>query len=334
MIELQGKDPMQVLVTGGAGYVGSVVSAQLAAAGHDVTVLDNFARGHRDAVPPGIALCDVDLGNADEVTAVLANGALDAVVHLAALSLVGESVADPARYFRGNIGAALNLLDAMRSAGVTRIVFSSTAAVYGQPDGVPITETAPPRPTNPYGASKPAVDQLLGFEAAAHGLAAVSLRYFNVAGASDGRGERHDPETHLIPLVLDVAAGRRESVQVYGTDYATPDGTAVRDYIHVADLAAATCSQWAPPPPAGTTSTTSATGRASPCGRSSRPPSRSPDGRSDDRLGPPGGRPAGSRGVSDRIAADLGWRPRTPELADIISDAWAFARADRSAVRS
>jgi UDP-glucose 4-epimerase len=138
---------MQVLVTGGAGYVGSVVSAQLIAAGHDVTVLDNFARGHRDAVPPGIALCDVDLGNADAVTAVLANGAFDAVVHLAALSLVGESVAEPARYFRGNIGAALNLLDAMRSAGVARIVFSSTAAVYGQPDEVPITETATPRPT-------------------------------------------------------------------------------------------------------------------------------------------------------------------------------------------
>jgi len=226
------------LVVGGAGYIGSVVARHLLDAGHDVTVADNLSKGHERAVPDGAVLRRVDVLDLPALTAVLAEG-FDAVLHFAALSLVGESVTEPVRYFRTNLGGTLNLLDAMRDAQVRRLVFSSTAAVYGEPETVPITETASTRPTNPYGASKLAVDQAIGYEAAASGLAAVSLRYFNVAGASGRQGENHSPETHLIPSLLRVALGAQEAVQIFGTDYPTADGTAIRDYIHVDDLARA-----------------------------------------------------------------------------------------------
>jgi UDP-glucose 4-epimerase len=229
---------MRVLVTGGAGYVGSVVAAQLVAAGHEVTVLDDLSTGYADAVPAGAAFVKGTLR--DCAAEVLADGT-DAVLHFAAKSLVGESVAEPARYWSANLGGAIALLEAMREIGVRTIVFSSTAAVYGEPERTPITETDPARPTNPYGASKLAVDTTLTEFARLYGFGAVSLRYFNVAGAhraDNGAwyGERHHPETHLIPNVLaSAAAGGR--VQVFGDDYPTLDGTCVRDYIHVTDLA-------------------------------------------------------------------------------------------------
>ena len=229
---------MRVLVTGGAGYVGSVVAAQLVAAGHEVTVLDDLSTGYADAVPAGAAFVKGTLR--DCAAEVLADGT-DAVLHFAAKSLVGESVAEPARYWSANLGGTIALLEAMREIGVRTIVFSSTAAVYGEPERTPITETDPARPTNPYGASKLAVDTTLTEFARLYGFGAVSLRYFNVAGAHRADngvwfGERHDPETHLIPNVLaSAAAGGR--VQVFGDDYPTPDGTCVRDYIHVTDLA-------------------------------------------------------------------------------------------------
>jgi UDP-glucose 4-epimerase len=229
---------MRVLVTGGAGYVGSVVAAQLVAAGHEVTVLDDLSTGYADAVPAGAAFVKGTLR--DCAAEVLADGT-DAVLHFAAKSLVGESVAEPARYWSANLGGAIALLEAMREIGVRTIVFSSTAAVYGEPERTPITETDPARPTSPYGASKLAVDTTLTEFARLYGFGAVSLRYFNVAGAHRADngvwfGERHDPETHLIPNVLaSAAAGGR--VQVFGDDYPTPDGTCVRDYIHVTDLA-------------------------------------------------------------------------------------------------
>jgi UDP-glucose 4-epimerase len=229
---------MRVLVTGGAGYIGSVVAAQLVAAGHEVTVLDDLSTGYADAVPTGVAFVKGTLR--DCAAEVLADGT-DAVLHFAAKSLVGESVAEPARYWSANLGSTIALLEAMREIGVRTIVFSSTAAVYGEPERTPITETDPARPTNPYGASKLAVDTTLTEFARLYGFGAVSLRYFNVAGAHRADngvwfGERHDPETHLIPNVLaSVAAGGR--VQVFGDDYPTPDGTCVRDYIHVTDLA-------------------------------------------------------------------------------------------------
>jgi UDP-glucose 4-epimerase len=228
---------MRLLVTGGAGYIGSVVAAQLVAAGHDVTVLDDLSTGHPDAVPAGAAFIKGTLR--DCAAEVLADGT-QAVLHFAAKSLVGESVAEPAKYWSTNLGGTIALLESMREIGVRTIVFSSTAAVYGEPERVPITETDPTRPTNPYGASKLAVDTTLTEFARLYGFGAISLRYFNVAGAHrspDGAwfGERHHPETHLIPNVLaSVATGGR--VEVFGDDYPTPDGTCIRDYIHVTDL--------------------------------------------------------------------------------------------------
>jgi UDP-glucose 4-epimerase len=223
---------MRLLVTGGAGYIGSVVASQLLAAGHEVVVLDNLDTGHADAVPSGASFVQAGIAEAEPV---LADG-IDAVLHFAAKSLVAESVAAPERYWHNNVGGSLALLDAMRATGVQRIVFSSTAATYGEPSVSPITEDTPAVPINPYGQSKLAVDHMLSGEAHAHGLAAVSLRYFNVGGALGSFGERHSPETHLIPNVLAVAAGTRESVGIFGTDYPTRDGTAVRDYLHVEDL--------------------------------------------------------------------------------------------------
>jgi UDP-glucose 4-epimerase len=226
---------MKALVTGGAGYVGSVVAAQLLDAGHEVVVLDDLSRGHARAIPPGAGHVAVSLNDADALEEPLAAG-FDAVLHFAALSLVAESVEHPERYWRNNVGGTRNLLDAMRAHGVQRLVFSSTAATYGQPETIPITEDQPSAPVNAYGASKLAVDLMIRDECRAHGLAAASLRYFNVAGASRRLGEDHEPETHLIPLVLQAASGVRDHITVFGTDYPTRDGTAVRDYIHIEDL--------------------------------------------------------------------------------------------------
>jgi UDP-glucose 4-epimerase len=228
---------MRVLVTGGAGYIGSVVAAQLIAAGHEVTVLDDLSTGYAEAVPTGATFVKGTLR--DCAAEVLADGA-EAVLHFAANSLVGESVANPAKYWSNNLGGSLALFEAMREIGVRSIVFSSTAAAYGEPERTPIEETALTRPTSPYGASKVAVDSTLTEFARLYGFGAVSLRYFNVAGAQHVNGtwlgERHNPETHLIPTVLtSVLDGRR--VQIFGDDYPTPDGTCVRDYIHVTDLA-------------------------------------------------------------------------------------------------
>jgi UDP-glucose 4-epimerase len=231
---------MKLLVTGGAGYIGSVVAAQLLEAGHQVVVLDDLSTGHEDAVPAGAAFVR---GTIRDAAGVLAEGT-DAVLHFAAKSLVGESVQQPGLYWSNNLGGTLALLEAMRVSGVGSIVFSSTAAVYGEPEHIPVTETDPARPANPYGATKAAADEILHEYARLHGLGAVSLRYFNVAGAyraADGRwlGERHSPETHLIPNILQAArdgAGARAELNIFGDDYPTPDGTCVRDYIHVADL--------------------------------------------------------------------------------------------------
>ena len=229
---------MRLLVTGGAGYIGSVVAALLLGRGHEVTVLDSLERGHRAAIPAGATFVQADLRDAAAVSAKV-HGGYDGVMHFAALALVAESVEHPERYWAANVGGTRNLLDALRAAGVPRLVFSSTCATYGTPDHVPMDESTPTRPESPYGTSKLAVDLMIGDETRAHGLDAVSLRYFNVAGASGGLGEDHDPETHLIPRVLRTALGQLEAVEVFGTDYPTRDGTAMRDYIHVEDLAEA-----------------------------------------------------------------------------------------------
>ncbi|MCE9592317.1 MAG: UDP-glucose 4-epimerase GalE [Planctomycetes bacterium] len=231
---------MKVLVTGGAGYIGSHAVKRLLAAGHKVVVLDNLFRGHREAVPQGVPLEEIDLRNTDAVTNTLTHHAIDCVMHFAALAYVGESVQQPLNYYDNNTGGTVGLLTAMRRAGVRRIVFSSTCATYGEPEKMPITEETPQRPINPYGWSKLFVERILLDEAAADAkFSFAALRYFNVAGsAEDGSiGEDHAPETHLIPVLLNAALGKVPKVTIFGQDYPTPDGTCVRDYIHVQDLA-------------------------------------------------------------------------------------------------
>lgn len=313
---------MKLLVTGGAGYVGSVVAAQLVRAGHETVVLDDLSKGHRGAVTEGARFVEGSLLDRTFVEKTI-RGGFDGVLHFAALSLVAESVEQPERYYRNNVGGTLNLLEAMGEAGVRRFVFSSTAAVYGEPGEVPIPETAPTNPTNPYGGSKLAVDRLIGDVARARGLAATSLRYFNVAGASGRFGEDHHPETHLIPIVLQAAAGRRDAVKVFGTDYPTPDGTAVRDFIHIEDLGRAHLLALEATEPgehrvynlgngAGFSvlqvveAARAATGVHITAEEAPR------------RAGDPPELVASSR----KIRQELGWKPEKPELGAMISDAW------------
>src|SRR5437762_6263290 len=231
---------MRILVTGGAGYVGSHCLRALLAGGHEAVVYDNLSRGHKQAVPAGL-LVEGDLTDEAKLTALLKDRKIEAVMHFAALALVGESVEKPELYYRNNVAGSFHLLEAMRQAGVWRIVFSSTTATYGTPEKMPIAETTPQQPINPYGFSKLVVERMLDDYTAAYSFGFAALRYFNAAGAApDGTiGEDHTPESHLIPIVLQVALGQRPSISIFGDDYPTPDGTCVRDYVHVDDLAAA-----------------------------------------------------------------------------------------------
>lgn len=228
---------MKILVVGGAGYIGSVNVERLLKDGHEVVVFDNLSRGHREVVPGAAQFVLGDMGNELDLKGVFGAHKFDAVMHFAALSLVKESVEQPALYFKNNVSYGLKLLDAMREAGVNNFIFSSTAAVYGEPAKHPILEDFPLSPTNPYGESKLAFEKILKWYGQAYGLKYTCLRYFNAAGASKTAGEDHDPESHLIPLLLDVAKGTRKEVTIFGADYPTPDGTCIRDYIHVIDLA-------------------------------------------------------------------------------------------------
>jgi UDP-glucose 4-epimerase len=319
---------MKLLVTGGAGYIGSIVAAQLVDAGHDVAVLDDLSRGHVRAIPAGARHLDVSLNDAEATTAALAEG-FDAVLHFAALALVAESVEHPERYHRGNFVATLNLLDAMRAAGVKRLVFSSTCAVYGEPTEVPMPETLTPDPVNAYGNSKLAVDRMISDECRAHGLGAVSLRYFNVAGASGDLGEDHEPETHLIPLVLQAAAGRRDHVSVFGTDYPTDDGSAVRDYIHIEDLGEAHIlglERATNPGEHRIYNLGNGTGFSV---RQVIEAARAVTGRDIEveEEGRRPGDPAALVASSQKIREELGWTPRKPGIETMIADAWAWFEA-------
>jgi UDP-glucose 4-epimerase len=315
---------VKLLVTGGAGYVGSVCAAHLVDAGHDVTVLDDLSTGHKDAVPGGARFVEADLAEAADD--VLADG-FDGVLHFAAKSLVGESVQRPELYWNGNVVTSFRLLEAVRKHGTPRLVFSSTAATYGEPESVPIREDAPTRPTNPYGASKLAIDHAIGSYAVAHGLAAVSLRYFNVAGAHGAFGERHAVETHLIPLVLQVAMGTRDSVQVYGEDWPTPDGTCVRDYIHVDDLADAhlLALEHAQPGRHAIYNLGSGSGFSV---REVVETCRAVTGHPIPAVSAPrrAGDPAVLIASSEAAQAELGWRPQRTDLTTIVRDAWEFTR--------
>lgn len=231
---------MRVLVVGGAGYIGSHACRVLAGAGHDVWVYDNLSVGHRQAVAPG-KLIEGEVADGALLRKVLREYEIEAVMHFAAFALVGESVAEPSKYYRNNVIAAIELLDAMRDCGVKRLVFSSTTATYGQPDVIPIAETTRQEPINPYGFTKLVIEKAMADYAHAYGLGYAALRYFNAAGAdpSGEIGEDHDPESHIIPIVLQVALGQRDHVTIFGEDYPTPDGTCIRDYIHVNDLGTA-----------------------------------------------------------------------------------------------
>lgn len=324
---------MRVLVTGGAGYIGSVVTEELLADGHDVVVYDSLYKGHREAVVKGAAFVHADLADAGALKEALSANRVEAVVHMAADSLVGESCEHPDRYYRNNLVNGLILLDAMRETDVNRIVFSSTCATYGQPDKLPIEETAPNQPTNPYGQSKLAFEQAMRWYEEAYGLRFASLRYFNAAGASENCGEDHAEETHIIPIALQVATGKREFVEVYGDDYPTPDGTCVRDYIHVIDLARAHILALKALAD-GKTNNGKSAGRIYNLGCGGEGYSvnevlqtaREVTGRDiPARVGPRrAGDPAVLIASSEKIKSELGWKPEFQDLRVIIESAWRW----------
>jgi len=315
---------MNVLVTGGAGYIGSVTVECLLDAGHRVVVFDNLSRGHRSAVDPRAAFVEGDLCEPRALAAAFARESFDAVLHFAAFALVGESMQHPEIYFRNNVAGGLNLLEAMRGRGVRRIVFSSTCATYGVPERVPMDESLPQRPANPYGESKLMLETALRWYERLHGFRPVFLRYFNACGATERFGEDHEPETHLIPNILRVALGRSSALPVFGDDYDTPDGTCIRDYIHIADLAQAHIlamdGDHTGPFNLGNGSGFSVkevveaartvTGHPIPVRVEPRRP----------------GDPPRLVAAAERARSVLGWRPRRAELKTILSDAWAWHR--------
>lgn len=319
---------MKVLVTGGAGYVGGTVAEDLLTAGHSVVIYDNLCHGHRSMLPAGARFVEGDLADRALLERTLREEDFDGVMHFAALIEAGESMKTPETYFRNNSATTLTLLEAMLATGTKRLVFSSTAALYGEPETTPILEDAPLKPTNAYGESKLLVEQMLRWFYTSHGFSYASLRYFNVAGAVAGRGEAHEPESHLIPLVLDVALGRRQAIKIFGQDYPTPDGTAVRDFVHVSDLSRAhqmaLTALLAAAEPARLVynlgngvgfsvreiveAVRRVTGHPIPVIEEPRRP----------------GDPAVLIASSEKIARELGWRPRFASIDQIVESAWAW----------
>lgn len=316
---------MKVLVTGGAGYIGSVTTEKMLDAGHEVTVFDNLERGHKQALDKRARFILGDLRDKESITKAMLEVKPDAVMHFAAYALVPESMEQPEIYFRNNLGGGINLSEAMLKADVGRIVFSSTCATYGDPERVPITEDVVQSPENPYGESKLQFEKVLNWYRRLHGMKAVYLRYFNASGATEKFGEDHDPETHLIPIVLQVALGKRKSVKIYGEDYDTPDGSCIRDYIHIVDLAQAhilaleTANDG--PYNLGNGSGYSVkeviemarqvTGHPIPAETAGRRP----------------GDPPRLIAGADRARNTLGWRPQFADLKDIIASAWQWHQA-------
>lgn len=313
---------MKILVTGGAGYIGSICVEQLLDRGHSVAVFDNLTEGHRLAVDPRAEFIEGDLNEASVIARAVADVKPEAVMHFAANALVGESMTNPSKYFRNNVGGGLNLLDAMVAAGVKRLVFSSTCATFGPPERLPMDETLPQHPINPYGESKLIFEQILRWYDSLHGLKFVALRYFNAAGATEKFGEDHRIETHLIPTVLKVALGQRESVDIYGTDYQTPDGTCVRDYIHIVDLAQAHILALSAGQSAfynlGTGGGNSVAEVIETCRRVTGRPI--PEVRKERRPGDPPRLIA----ASGKIHQELGWKPQYQSIDTIIESAWAW----------
>ena len=319
---------MRVLVTGGAGYIGSVVTEKLIEDGHQVVVYDNLSKGHRAAVHPEAEFVEGDLHDGETLRRIFKEHKTEAVMHMAADALVGESVTNPAKYYHNNLVGGLSLLDAMREESVRRFVFSSTCATYGEPERVPMDETLPTNPLNPYGQSKLAFEGALKWYGQAYQMNYVSLRYFNAAGATKLFGEQHDPESHLIPIVLQAAAGRRPQVEIYGEDYPTRDGTCVRDYIHIVDLARAHilaldildertaiynlgCGGSGYTVREVIETAREVTGRDIPVRVGARRP----------------GDPAVLVASSEKIKRELGWQPTMQDLRVIIESAWNWMQA-------
>ncbi len=316
---------MKILLTGGSGYIGSVTTELLCDDGHEVVVFDNLERGHRAAVDPRAKLVVGDLRDPQPIQEAMRQARPDAVVHFAAYALVGESMQNPHLYFENNVGGGLNLLAAMLASGVKKIIFSSTCATYGQPDVMPMTEALPQRPTNPYGESKLMLETALSWAQERSGIQPVFLRYFNACGATEKYGEDHEPETHLIPNVLKVALGQAAAVPVFGNDYATPDGTCIRDYIHITDLARAHIlaleQEVTGPFNLGTGTGFSVQEVVETCRQVTGhdiPVALSPR-----RPGDPACLVAGATKAHDV----LGWRPRYPDLPTIVQHAWNWHRA-------
>ena len=313
---------MKILVVGGAGYIGSVCTELLLDEGHAVAVFDNLSEGHREAIDPRADFIEGDLGTIEQIQSALRTAQPEAVMHFAANALVGESMQNPSKYFRNNIGNGLNLLDAMIATDVRQFVFSSTCAIFGPPERLPIDETVPKNPINPYGESKLSFEKILRWYGEIHGLRFVSLRYFNAAGASEKFGEQHRIETHLIPNVLKVALGQKPHVEIYGTDYETPDGTCIRDYIHIRDLSQAhilalkaTKNEFYNLGTGGGTSVREVidscrkiTGHKIATAEKPRRP----------------GDPARLIAASDKIQRELGWRPQFQNIDAIIESAWRW----------
>jgi UDP-glucose 4-epimerase len=317
---------LRILVTGGAGYIGSHAVRWLGRAGHEVWVYDNLCAGHREAVDQDRLIVG-ELMDRPRLVETLSAQKIEAVVHFAAFAAVGESVADPAKYYQNNVVASLNLLEAMRASGVNKIVFSSTTATYGEPEQIPITEEEPQKPINPYGFAKLVIERALADYRAAYGLSYAALRYFNAAGASpDGDlGEDHDPETHLIPIVLQVALGQRQHITVFGEDYATPDGTCIRDYVHVDDLASAHALALEQLAPGAALKLNLGTGRGQSvrevidaCRRVTGHPIPTAVGAR--RTGDPPELIADSR----KAQRTLGWQPRYMDIEETIRTAWRW----------
>ena len=316
---------MKILLTGGSGYIGSVTTELLCDDGHDVVVFDNLERGHVEAVDPRARLIVGDLRDPQPIRDAMRDLKPDAVVHFAAYALVGESMQEPLKYFENNVGGGLHLLDAMLRTGVKKIIFSSTCATYGQPDVLPMTEALPQRPTNPYGESKLMFETALRWEQARRGIQPTFLRYFNACGATEKYGEDHEPETHLIPNVLKVALGQAPAVPVFGDDYDTPDGTCIRDYIHIVDLARAHIlaleKDVSGPFNLGTGTGFSVQQVIETCREVTGHPI--PADVSPRRPGDPAGLVAGA----DKAKDVLGWKPRYPDLKTIVQHAWNWHRA-------
>ena len=313
---------MKILVVGGAGYIGSICAELLLDQGHEVGIFDNLTEGHRRAVDARAAFIEGDLADRQKIEAAFSKTRPDAVMHFAASALVGESMRDPSKYFRNNIANGLNLLDVLVATGVPRIIFSSTCAIFGPPERLPIDETLPPRPINPYGESKLAFEKILRWYDQIHGLKFVSLRYFNAAGASAKFGEDHRHETHLVPNVLKVALGQKRHVELFGTDYETPDGTCIRDYIHIVDLARAHILALKSPKSEfynlGTGGGSSVLEVIAAC--------RKITGRKIDIVEKPRrpGDPPRLIASSEKIERELGWQPQFQSLEAIIESAWKW----------